>query len=385
MELHYLNQARVCYPFTGDTIGGSHISAALLIENLNGSRFEPVVVLHQEGAFGRYLQARSISYEIVPLPNTFFGKRRWSRLAGLVSSLWRLNRFIHDHDISLVHTQDARMHFAWALPTRLSKARMVWHQRSKLRMSAFGRLPLAMADRVICNSRFVEESIERFSSVGSTVVPNPIEVRWADLDRQKAKKALVEELGLPSETVILGYFANYEDQKRPLIFVKTVANLVAAVGVPIAGLMFGDARGSYRARISQTACEYGIFDHIHHMGFLSPVEPYLAGCDVVIVPAVEDAFGRTIVEAMLVGTPVVAALSGGHKEIIADGETGLLAQPDNHESFATSVLKLITENALREEIMRQAKVSAVASFSIARHVATISDIYESVLFDSAGH
>lgn len=380
-----MNKARICYPFTGDTIGGSHISAALLIENLRGSRFEPVVVLHQEGALGQYLQARSISYEIVPLPSAFFGKRRWSRLAGLVSSLSRLNRFIRDHDISLVHTQDARMHFAWALPTRLSKARMVWHQRSKLRMSAFGRVPLAMADRVICNSRFVEESIRRFSSAGCTVVPNPIEVGWADLDRQKAKDALVDELGLPSDTVILGYFANYEDQKRPLIFVKTVANLVAAVGVPIAGLMFGVARGSYKARIHQTACEYRISEHIHHMGFRSPVEPYLAGCDVVIVPAVEDAFGRTIVEAMLVGTPVVAALSGGHKEIIADGETGLLAQPDNHESFATSILELISKNALRDEIIRRAKASAVASFSIARHVATISGIYESVLFDIAEH
>ena len=40
---------RVCFPFVGDSLGGSHMSTLLLIEGLAQSRYEPVLVVHEEG------------------------------------------------------------------------------------------------------------------------------------------------------------------------------------------------------------------------------------------------------------------------------------------------------------------------------------------------
>ena len=53
-------RTRVCFPFVGDSLGGSHMSTLLLIEGLARSRYEPVLVVHEEGPLTAHLKARDI-------------------------------------------------------------------------------------------------------------------------------------------------------------------------------------------------------------------------------------------------------------------------------------------------------------------------------------
>ena len=103
------------------------------------------------------------------------------------------------------------------------------------------------------------------------------------------------------------------------------------------------------------------------------------GCDVLIAPAVREAYGRTLVEAMLCGTPVVAADDGGHKEIIRHGETGLLVRADDAEAFADAVMRLHENPKMAESITSAAKVWALATHSVESHVERIQSIYDSLL------
>ena len=79
------------------------------------------------------------------------------------------------------------------------------------------------------------------------------------------------------------------------------------------------------------------------MGFRYPPEPWIAACDVLLVPAVEEPFGRSLIEAMLLGTPLIAADSGGNPEIIRHGETGYLVPPDDPDAFAERTLALLED------------------------------------------
>src|SRR3546814_9209528 len=69
----------------------------------------------------------------------------------------------------------------------------------------------------------------------------------------------------------------------------------------------------------------------------------MAACDALLVTAVDEPFGRTLIEAMLLETPVIAANSGGNPEAIEDGENGLIVPPDDPESFADAALALIDD------------------------------------------
>jgi glycosyltransferase involved in cell wall biosynthesis len=64
-----------------------------------------------------------------------------------------------------------------------------------------------------------------------------------------------------------------------------------------------------------------------------------AGARAVLVPAVEE-FGITAVEAQAAGRPVIAAAAGGALETVLDGETGILAEPDDASSFARAIERL---------------------------------------------
>ena len=70
--------------------------------------------------------------------------------------------------------------------------------------------------------------------------------------------------------------------------------------------------------------------------------------DVLINPSLSEAFGMSLVEAMAVGTPVVAAQVGGMVDIVEDGKTGLLVEPGNAEALAAGILSILSNPELGE-------------------------------------
>jgi glycosyltransferase involved in cell wall biosynthesis len=111
------------------------------------------------------------------------------------------------------------------------------------------------------------------------------------------------------------------------------------------------------------------------MGFRTPIEPWMAACDLMIAPGVGEGLGRSLVEAMIVGTPVVAADSGGHKEVIVPGENGFLATADDPADFAAKAVGLLSDRPLAKRIAERAQATAVRHYSIDRHVGTMTEIY----------
>ena len=66
----------------------------------------------------------------------------------------------------------------------------------------------------------------------------------------------------------------------------------------------------------------------------------VADCDVLVLPSLQEPFGRSVIEAMALGTPVVASRVGGIPEIIDDGVHGLLTRPGDPEALARALAAL---------------------------------------------
>jgi glycosyltransferase involved in cell wall biosynthesis len=115
------------------------------------------------------------------------------------------------------------------------------------------------------------------------------------------------------------------------------------------------------------------------MGFRYPPETWMAACDVLLVTAVDEPFGRTLIEAMLVGTPVIAAASGGNPEAIEDGRTGCLVPADDIAGFAARAHELLTDRGRWAAISRTAREDAVRRFGLACHAQAIMAIYDRML------
>jgi glycosyltransferase involved in cell wall biosynthesis len=82
---------------------------------------------------------------------------------------------------------------------------------------------------------------------------------------------------------------------------------------------------------------------------------------------------------MLLGTPVVAAASGGNLEAIRDAETGILVPPDQPAEFARRIERLMLDTPCAQSIAARAQAEARTRFGIDRHVRAITAIYRESL------
>jgi glycosyltransferase involved in cell wall biosynthesis len=92
--------------------------------------------------------------------------------------------------------------------------------------------------------------------------------------------------------------------------------------------------GPEAGRLRDIAVELGVDGFVEFAGFRHDVERYIASSDIVLGPSRYEPFGMVAAEAAAAGKPVVASRVGGLREIVVDGETGLLFNPDDHDGLA---------------------------------------------------
>ena len=113
------------------------------------------------------------------------------------------------------------------------------------------------------------------------------------------------------------------------------------------------------------AVKLGISDIVHFPGFISSIEETLDAGDIYAFPSVEEGSGAiSLLEAMKVGLPIVTTWCDGIPEDFIDGETALLAYPDDAGSFANRLRLLLDDVDLRKKMGKQVKQAYVDKFTL---------------------
>ena len=105
--------------------------------------------------------------------------------------------------------------------------------------------------------------------------------------------------------------------------------------------------------------------------------------DVLLAPSHEEPFGRTLVEAMALGVPVLATNVGGPTEIIEDGREGHLLAPRDPAAWAAAVRQLAQEPERAAEMGRAGRIRAQSAFGVERHEAAVLGAYRRALGEAA--
>lgn len=106
---------------------------------------------------------------------------------------------------------------------------------------------------------------------------------------------------------------------------------------------------------------------IRFLGALPPdrLAACYAAADLMVWPAINEAYGMALLEAQAAGLPVVAGRTGGVPDIVRDGVTGLLPPIGDDTAFAEAVASLLTDNARRAAMGVAASRIAAAEHSFA--------------------
>ncbi|MFK4870791.1 glycosyltransferase family 4 protein [Novosphingobium sp. ZW T3_23] len=369
---------RICFPFAGDELGGSHVSARGLMEGLDPARYRLLVVPEvPEGTIAEFFSAFAQGGDPARPSRSFVPGARFGigKVLRTLAGVPRRARFLRENAIDVVHSNDGRSHASWALAARLARARLVWHHRGDPDARGLRFVAPLLASRIFTVSRFSLPQGSGKAARAAQVVYSPFDTT-VTADWAKMRRTLVEELGCAEDAVICGWFGNFVQRKRPLEFVDAVERLGALLDKPVVGLMFGDPRNTEVgdalpqriARVSGNA-------RVHMMGYRSPGHEWLAGCDLLLVPAAREPLGRTLVEAMLVGTPVIATDSGGNPEAL-EGGCGVLCPLDDPLAMARAAADLLADPERIEEMRTRAKEAARRRFSRENHIRQVTATYD---------
>jgi len=190
-----------------------------------------------------------------------------------------------------------------------------------------------------------------------TVSPNPAP-EIAALLRLPPREELRAELGLAGPTLA---FAGR------LMAAKALDVALAAVAVvpEVTLVIVGD--GPDRAALERQRDDLGLGDRVRFLGGLSRagVLRVFRAADAVLLSSRWENFPHVIVEALAVGTPVIASAVGGVPEVVCDGENGLLVPAGDPEALAAAIRRLFGDDALRARLATAAAPS-VESYSAER-------------------
>lgn len=98
--------------------------------------------------------------------------------------------------------------------------------------------------------------------------------------------------------------------------------------------------------------------------------PWMAACDIAVIPSEKEAFGRSTLECLALGLPVVTTSTGAGAELVLDDECGLLVDPDDLPGLAAAIDRYAREPGLRD---RHAVAAARRAEQIASSAASIDE------------
>ncbi len=186
-----------------------------------------------------------------------------------------------------------------------------------------------------------------------SLVPCGVDTRtFRPVDRREARKAL----GLPDKPTVV-YVGRLVPRKGVDTLVQAFALLPGRLDARLL-VVGGEPGGSPEVeRLSTLAGALGVAGRVTFTGSRPQWElhRYYSAADAAVSVPHYEPFGMTPLEAMACATPVVGSKVGGIKTSVADGKTGYLVPPKDPEALAGRLLRLLSDESLRERLGRAAR------------------------------
>jgi glycosyltransferase involved in cell wall biosynthesis len=152
----------------------------------------------------------------------------------------------------------------------------------------------------------------------------------------------------------LVYPGTKSEQKGQEDAIRAVAAL-ASRGRDVELVLVGPGPDSENERLAAMAAELGVGDRVEISGFRDDVLAMIADADIMVDCTREPALGRVIIEAMLIGTPVVATRSGGAIELCRDGAHGVPYTVGDAGDLARAIETILDDPAETAAMVRRAR------------------------------
>lgn len=232
--------------------------------------------------------------------------------------------------------------------------------------------------RVICCSQYMADEVQRIFQTPADkldVVPNGVDTGRLDRWNGTDLRAFRSTYAAPDQEVVL-YVGRVVHEKGAHVLVEAMPAIRARR--PQAKFVFvgaGDSRDALRAR-----AESLVGSNVYFTGFVADDvrDRLLKVANVAVFPSLYEPFGIVALEAIAAQTPVVAAATGGLREVVRNHETGILVTPGDPGALAWGILHTLEHPEWAAARAANAYRAVRDEFAWSRVAARTLTIYEQV-------
>ncbi|GAB2671518.1 glycosyltransferase family 4 protein [Paenibacillus thermoaerophilus] len=370
---------------------GGEIALFNLLTNLDKS-VQPLVILAEEGTLADKLRERGIEVRIIWLDErTRYRNRNNVDFALLLSGInvfrhgLKLARILKEEQVVCVHTNSLKSAFYGGVAAKLARLPLVWHIRDQIA------------------SPYLRPVVARFIRLLAKMIPNGIianshsTMSTLDLPKRRSRHALVAyssydgPIGAREEKHNMERFAvllvgRLDEWKGQHVLLEAAKSFLGDPRVQfwIAGdALFGNT--VYKEKLERKIREESL-TNVKLLGHVDPVRSVLQKADLLIhTSIIPEPFGQVIVEGMANGLPVIATDMGGPREIVLNGETGMLIEPGDPGALARAIRWMLEHPEERRRMGKLAMERVRDHFRIETTVKKILEFYPNIIVNKKAH
>lgn len=205
-----------------------------------------------------------------------------------------------------------------------------------------------------------------FEASRCAVIYNGVDENWFSSSAEGISSIVLDfEFGKSASDFIIGSVGNLRPEKNHVELIRAMVELrklVPNAKVIIVG------EGAERRKLEALVQEERLSDCVFFPGQVDDIRPIVNLMDVFVLPSISDTFPNAALEAMSMGKAVILSDSGGSKEMVKDGESGLIYQAHDTSTLVQLLFKLSREPETRHKLGERARATVIAKYSFTRMI-----------------
>ena len=369
-------------------IGGPALHCIILNSELDPEKYESKLLTGIESPAEGNMYELAVEKGVKPVVIDALGREIFFK--DDFRALLRLIKLISKEEPDIVHTHTAKAGTLGRVAAKLTGVPIIIHTfHGHVFHSYFGffktsfflwleRLLAKLTDIIITvgeeqRREIIEYRVAEASKVVS--VPLGLDLKpFFELDYDPEE--IRQKYAIPKGHFLVGIVARLVPIKNHNCFLEAAENVLRRFD-KVHFLVVGD--GELREELKNRTRELGIEDRVIFTGFQYNLRMIYAGLDIVTLSSFNEGLPVALIEAMSAAKPVISTDVGGVRDLILDGENGLLVPSDNPAALADAIYYLLTHQARMKSMGEAGRDKAYPLFDKQRLVEDIDRLYCSLL------
>lgn len=368
-----MRRVRICQLITELGLGGAERILYELVKRIDRQRFDVQVASLRGGEVREWIAQVGVRTRVLGVR----GKWDATKLPALVELLRR-------ERIDILHTHLFHADLVGRAAKYLAGVPHLVHTvhtaeaRWRPWQFAFGRLTAGLCERIVAVSPSVRDFHARRSGLPPhryLVIPNGVDPSAYERDGESRLRLRALWKVAPDDVLVafVGRLSEEKGVETLLAAMRKLGSPGEAPGLVIAG------DGPRRKTVERFIAAEAAGRRIRLLGFTADVRGVLSAADIFAAPSRWEGFGLAAAEAMAASLPVVATRVEGLRDLVVEGQTGLLIAPDDPDALADRIMRLARDAELRERLGRAGRSRLCSRFNIAANIGAHEALYAELI------